>query len=290
MVFSLLILLVIAVVSCGGTGQLWQSLAAIDPGLIDWSSSQQPWGFLPFFIGWIVAGFGVVGQPHIMVRAMAIDSAEHINFARNLKTSLGLLNSISVTGIGLAARVLMPNLTTSGDPELALPYLSLELLPVVLVGLILAGLFSATISTADSQILSCSAALTQDLFPGISQSYKFAKVGTLTVTAIILAIALAGSNNVFSLVTFSWSALASGLGPLLILTVWQRSVNLPVAITMMGVGIATALIWNLGFNLSSAIYEVLPGMVAGMAVYGIAQLSENSQLSRFFVGGGKGNK
>ena len=50
-------------------------------------SSQQPWGFLPFFIGWIVAGFGVVGQPHIIIRAMAIDSAKNINFARNIKFS-----------------------------------------------------------------------------------------------------------------------------------------------------------------------------------------------------------
>ncbi|NEO62648.1 MAG: sodium/proline symporter, partial [Moorea sp. SIO4G2] len=174
-------------------------------------------------------------------------------------------------GIGLAGRVLMPDLLASGDPELALPYLSLKLLPVVLVGLMLAGLFSATMSTADSQILSCSAALTQDIFPAAAKSYQFAKVGTLTVTAVVLAIALLGNNNVFALVTFSWSALASGLGPLLILRVWQRPVNLTTAIAMMGIGIATALIWNLGLDLSSAIYEVLPGMAAGMAVYGIAQ-------------------
>ncbi|NEO91540.1 MAG: hypothetical protein F6K56_15385 [Moorea sp. SIO3G5] len=271
MIGSLLLLLVVAVASCGGVGQLWQSLAAIDPGLINWNSSQQPWGFAPFFIGWIVAGFGVVGQPHIMVRAMAIDSADNIAFARNLKAALGLVTSISAMGIGLAGRVLMPDLLASGDPELALPYLSLKLLPVVLVGLMLAGLFSATMSTADSQILSCSAALTQDIFPAAAKSYQFAKVGTLTVTAVVLAIALLGNNNVFALVTFSWSALASGLGPLLILRVWQRPVNLTTAIAMMGIGIATALIWNLGLHLSSAIYEVLPGMAAGMAVYGIAQ-------------------
>ncbi|AOY81397.1 MULTISPECIES: sodium/proline symporter [Moorena] len=271
MIGSLLVLLVVAVASCGGTGQMWQSLAAIDPALINWNYSQQPWGFAPFFIGWIVAGFGVVGQPHIMVRAMAIDSADNIAFARNLKAALGLLTSISAMGIGLAGRVLIPDLLASGDPELALPYLSLKLLPVVLVGLMLAGLFSATMSTADSQILSCSAALTQDIFPAAAQSYKFAKVGTLTVTAVVLAIALLGNNNVFALVTFSWSALASGLGPLLILRVWQRPVNFITAIAMMGIGIATALIWNLGLDLSSAIYEVLPGMAAGMAVYGIAQ-------------------
>ena len=275
MIGSLFLLLIVAIVNCGGVGTLWQSLAAIDPALIDWNPRSLPWGFLPFLIGWIVAGFGVVGQPHIMVRAMAIDSAEHIGFARNLKTGLGLVNSFSATGIGLAARVMLPDLMSSGDPELALPYLSLQLLPVVLVGLMLAGLFSATMSTADSQILSCSAALTQDIFPTAAQSYRLAKLGTLTVTAVILAIALAGNNNVFTLVTFSWSALASGLGPLLILRVWQQPVNLPTAIAMMGIGIVTALVWNLGLNLSSAIYEVLPGMAAGLAVYGIAQFLAN---------------
>ncbi len=274
MIGSLLLLLVVAVVNCGGVSNLWQSLAAINPALIDLNARSLPWGFIPFFVGWIVAGFGVVGQPHIMVRAMAIDSAEHIAFARNLKTSLGLINSISATGIGLAARVILPDLMTSGDPELALPYLSLELFPVVLVGLMLAGLFSATMSTADSQILSCSAALSQDIFPNTAGSYKLAKIGTLSVTAVILAIALAGDNNVFALVTFSWSALASGLGPLLVLRVWGRSLNLSTAIAMMITGIATALIWNLGFELSGAMYEVFPGMAAGIAVYGIAQLSQ----------------
>ena len=281
MLGSLLLLLVVAVASCGGIGNLWQSLAAIDPALVSWDSSGQPWGFLPFFIGWIVAGFGVVGQPQIMVRAMAIDSAEHIDFARNLKIFLGSLNSICAMGIGLAARVLMPELLTAGDPELALPYLSLELLPVVLVGLMLAGLFSATISTADSQILSCSAALTQDIFPATAQSYKLAKIGTLSVTAVILAIALVGNNNVFALVTFSWSVLASGLGPLLVLRVWQRPVNLATAITMMIAGISAALIWNLVLNWSGAIYEVLPGMAAGMIVYIIGQFVSNSKLFRF---------
>ena len=142
---------------------------------------------------------------------------------------------------------------------------------MVLVGLMLAGLFSASMSTADSQILSCSAALTQDIFPDIAKSYKLAKLGTLTVTAIILALALIGDNNVFALVTFSWSALASGLGPLLILRVWQQEVNPSAAISMMLVGIASALFWNLGLQLSDAVYEVLPGMAAGMAVYGIAR-------------------
>ncbi len=281
MIGSLLLLLTVAVMNCGGMEELWRSLSTIDPSLIDWTPRNQPLGFLPFLLGWVVAGFGVVGQPHIMVRAMAIDSAKNLDFARNLKTGLGLITSVSAMGVGLTARVLLPNLMTTGDPELALPYLSLELLPVILVGLMLAGLFSATISTADSQILSCSAALTQDLFPNLANSYSWAKLGTLGVTGGILAIALIGDNNVFALVTFSWSSLASGLGPLLVLQVWQRPVTVATAMAMMGVGIAMALIWKLGLNLSGVIYEVFPGMVAGMGVYGLSQVLNHFKLSRF---------
>lgn len=267
MIGSLLLLLVVAIANCGGLAGFWTQLAAIDPELVSLSPQDLEWGFLPFLIGWVVAGFGVVGQPHILVRAMAIDSAKNIGFARDIKVICGLFTSFSAMGVGMAARVLLPDLLTNGDPELALPYLALELLPAILVGLMLAGLFAATISTADSQILSCSAALTQDLFPGLAHSYKYAKLGTLTVTLIILSIALAGDDNVFALITFSWSILASGLGPLLILRVWQKSVITPVAIAMMLGGIAAALFWKLGLNLSGVVYEVLPGMAAGGIIY-----------------------
>ena len=272
MILSLLVLCIVSLLACGGLTELWVKLNAIDPTLTNWMPTNLPWGFFPYFLGWLVSGLGVVGQPHVLVRAMAIDSADNIALARNIKLVCGLMNSATAFGIGLTARVLLPELMTSGDPELALPNLSIELLPAVLVGLMLAGLFSAAISTADSQILSCSAALSQDLVPSGSNSYRKAKIATLAVTAFVLAIALITNNSVFALVIFSWSVLACALGPLLVLRVWQKPLRVPVAITMMITGIVVAIIWNKGFNLSSAIHEVLPGMAAGFIVYGIANL------------------
>ncbi|NJK36319.1 MAG: sodium/proline symporter [Oscillatoriales cyanobacterium RM2_1_1] len=267
MMISLLILSTVALVNCGGFQSLWIQLMAIDSDLINWNPESLQFGFIPFFLGWIGAGFGVVGQPHIVVRAMAINSSQNIAFARDLKLLLATVNSCCAIVIGIAARVLLPDLLNTGDPELALPYLSLELLPGFLVGLMMAGLFSATISTADSQILSCSAALTQDIFPQGAKSYRWIKIGTLTVTAIVLAIALIDNNSVFSLITFSWSALAAGLGPLLIVRVLQKPVTTGIAIAMMLSGILMAFIWNLGLGLSGAVYEVLPGMLSGTCVY-----------------------
>ncbi|MUG98297.1 sodium/solute symporter [Scytonema sp. UIC 10036] len=272
MIASLLLLLTVAIAKCGGIGELWTKLSSIDSQLVNLNPKNLPLGFVPFFIGWIVAGFGVVGQPHILVRAMAIDSPNNINRALNIKTICALINSFSAIGIGLTARVLLPGLMTGGDPELALPYLAGELLPAIFVGLMLSGVFAATMSTADSQILCCSAAITQDIFPQFANSYRLVKLGTLTVAMIVLSIALAGDNNVFLFVTFSWSALASALGPLLMLRVWQFPITTPVAILMMVAGIAAALSWNLVLKLSPIVYEVLPGMVAGMLVYLIARI------------------
>jgi sodium/proline symporter len=272
MIGSLLLLLAISIIKCGGFNGVLTQLAEIDPALVNLSPADLPLGFIPFFIGWAVAGFGVVGQPHIMVRAMAIDNADNVAKARNIKVIAGFIAAFASLGVGLTARVLLPNLLDNGgDAELTLPLLSLELLPVALVGLMLAGIFSATMSTADSQILSCSAALTQDIFPEFAHSYKIVKLGTLTVTAIVFVIALFGSQSVFFLVTFAWSALASALGPLFMVRVLQQPINKIVAVAMMIVGISTAIIWGTNPELKKLVYEVLPGMTAGILVYLIAR-------------------
>ena len=269
MIGALVLLLVFTIIAGGGVGNLYSDLGQIDTNLVALFPSDLAWGFLPFFIGWLVAGFGAVGQPHIVVRAMALDSADNMNKARDIRTICGIITAFAAIAIGLAGRVLIPNLA---DSELALLDLSQELLPGILVGVMLAGLFAATISTADSQILSCSAALTQDLLPGLAKSYKFAKIGTLIVTIIVLIIALANNDSVFGLITFAWSILASGLGVLLILRSLEKPILTPVAIAMMLVGIFVSMYWKLGLELSGAVYEVFPGMAAGFLVYAIASL------------------
>ena len=277
MIAALLILLVVTISAGGGVNGIYANLGDIDPNLVKLFPTDLAWGFVPFFVGWLVAGFGSVGQPHIVVRAMAIDSADNMGKARDIRTICGLITAFAAISIGLAGRVLLPSLN---DPELALLDLSQNLLPGILVGVILAGLFAATISTADSQILSCSAALTQDLFPGLARSYKYAKIGTLVVTVIVLVIALASNDSVFNLITFAWSILASGLGVLLILRSFELPVATPTAIAMMLVGIFVSMFWKLGLGLSGAVYEVFPGMAAGFLVYAIAAVFTPSKTAR----------
>ena len=266
MLGSMVLLLFVAEENIGGFGTLWSRLIEIDPNLVNFIPQGLEFGFAAYLMGWMFAGFGVVGQPHIMVRAMVIDDADHLVKARRVYFLWYVMFSAACIAVGLTARVLLVS-RLDFDAELALPALSVELLPSVLVGLILAGLFSATMSTADSQILSCSAAVTQDMFPRWRNSYWIAKAGTLGVAALVLGIALAGSANVFSLVVLAWSALAAALGPLMVVRAFRWPVDTRTGLSMILAGLASMLFWRYGLGLSASIFEGLPGMLAGFLIY-----------------------
>lgn len=252
----------------GGIGGAWQALGEI-PGYLD---PFPPNLLLPgttgatlFVAGWLFAGMSVIGQPHIMVRFMALDSARHLARTRMWYYGFYVIFYSMAAGVGLLSRLLLPDLGDL-DPELALPTMALELLPPVAVGVVLAGIFAATMSTADSLVLSCSSALTHDLLPRRIERPAELKFVTVLVVALALAIALNGTQSVFVLVILSWSALASAFGPLL----WVHARGFRVgewqAIAMMVAGLGAALAWRwLGWQ--DMVYEGMPGMLAGWATF-----------------------
>jgi sodium/proline symporter len=277
MFISMLLLMIVGLNQIGG----WNGLSThLDAQLLSlWPSTPQ-FGLFMFIIGWVFAGFGVIGQPHVMVRAMSIDSVDHMGTARRVYVTWNAIFAIAAIAVGLIARACLPDLIegfqlAEFDAELALPQMAQALLPDVVVGLCLAGLFAATMSTADSQILSCSAVLTEDLFPTKNQSYVRMKLATAFVTAIALGIALYAialersgqESGVFQLVVLAWAALAAGLGPVLVLRCFGYDLSENSSVLMMISGIGGVLIWRYGLQLNGAIYDVLPGMFCSIVVY-----------------------
>jgi sodium/proline symporter len=129
MMVAMMMLLVIAVVSCGGIKGLWQQLRQIDPTLVDPIPQGLEFGFGLFMLSWLVAGIGVVGQPHIMIRAMVLNDASKMGTTRNIYAISYVVFSTAAVLVGLSARVLLPGLIDGGDPELALPQMAIALLP-----------------------------------------------------------------------------------------------------------------------------------------------------------------
>lgn len=267
-----------AVVARGGLEAVVEEMGAI-PGFLDWTPKELlvpggP-GLALFVLGWLFAGVSVIGQPHVMIRFMALDDLRHLAEARAWYYGYFVLFYGLATAVGMIARLELPELAAL-DPELALPTMSVALLHPAMVGVVLAGIFAATMSTADSLVLACSAALTSDL-PKRSLTRPWqAKAATAGITGFALWIAVSGHRSVFDLVVLSWSTLACTFAPLLIVSVLGRRIGERTAIAMLAGGVAVALAWRaLGWH--AAVYEGLPGIGVGTVIGLLASRPGRSQ-------------
>lgn len=274
MIGAMGLMLTRALAEIGGWSALAPALRGVSPEFMNWFPTDLTYGgwFGPviFVLGWLFAGAAVIGQPHIMVRFMAMNDPNRMWRVRGYYYGWFIAFYAMTICVGLAARLLLPEVADF-DAELALPTLARELLHPALTGLVLAGLFAATISTADSQILSCTAAITRDFPWKAFRTYAATKLATVFVTALALAIALGRNESVFALVLIAWSALASAFGPLMIVYSLNRRPAEGLALTMMAAGLATVLGWRwLGWD-QTVVYEVMPGMLSGLLVFAVGQ-------------------
>lgn len=266
MLFGMVLLCIAAIVNLGSPWTLAEELQRIDPALLDWTPDNLAFGTGAFILGWVAAGIGAIGQPHILVRTIALRSPEDIPAARRVYFGWYLPFAVLTVTIGLYARVLLAG--DLSDPELTLPIMAQVFLPEVLTGMVLAAIFAATLSTADSMLLSCSAAISQDLIPRFGQSYVRTKIGTLGITLVVLGVALVAPANVFTLVVFAWSALGGTLGPVIVLRVMNAHLSQTTALVMMLSGFVTLVAWQaLGY--SEAMYELLPALAVSFGVYAL---------------------
>lgn len=277
MVGSLIMIVGISLSHIGGFGEMFTQLEAIDPKLSSLTSDDYRFGFLLFVLGWVFSGVGILGQPHLMVRFMVLDKVE--NAKKTLLYYLAMVSSSTLlcTFAALCARLLVAD-SVGDDPELALPAIAAEFMPPVLAGLFLAGLFAAAMSTADSLVLSSSAALTHDAVPKYKDNALWNKVGTIFIASLALGIALMDNASVFKLVTFAWSVMSAGFAPLILVYTFNQKLTQAQALVMMVAGIAVALIWEIQ-GLSNDIYNAFPGIMAGLILFGIFKIY-NSKLKK----------
>ena len=276
MLFSMALLMMVAVALTGGFASFWQALEEVGPNYTSLFPESlyglPPIAMLLFFVGgFIFGGYGVSGQPHIMVRFMSMNSAKDMPRFRLYYYSWSAVFSMLAIGCGLAARIVLPD-SVSFDAELALPNLSIQILPEILIGFMLAGIFAATMSTADSQILSCSATLAHDFLPEEKdQKIRRDRISIAFITGMAMLTALYAPGNVFSIVLLSWAGSAAAFAPLLTIYVLGGRPSEKLALLMIAASLGTLLLWR-ALGLQSVVYEAAPGILAGLAVYAIASL------------------
>lgn len=265
MVISMLFLLVAAVGHLGGLDAVVDQAQAID-GFLSLSPTDLDvpgwYGIVAFIVGWMFAGSAALGQPHIVSRFLALKETRQMNRVRLWYYAYYILFYSFATCVGLLSRLYFTH-GADFDAEMALPDMARDLLPGWLAGLMLAGIFSATMSTADSLVLSCSSALTQDLPNKPIETKGLIKLATASTTVFALLIAVTSNQSVFSLVVWAWGTLGAAFVPVLMMQILNRRLSARQMLVVSVLGVLATVVWKF-HGYPGSFYEGAFGMVVGL--------------------------
>ena len=127
-------------------------------------------------------------------------------------------------------------------------------------------------STADSQVLACTAAITDDVRPQWNQDHKTTKRVTLVVAAFATLISLVGQgfpgfgDSVFALVVLAVYGLGGIFVPLILIRMTGYEPDTTHSISMMLAAMFTVVAWSI-LGLGDEIFPSVPGMGAAFAVH-----------------------
>lgn len=229
-------------------------------------------------LGGLSWGLGYLGQPHLVIRYMAIRNSKEVRIARKIAIAWALPGITGAFMVGIVALLYFgPEYFQTVDPEQSMPKLANELLHPILAGLFISGAVAAMMSTADSQLLVSTSAVTEDLGIGFTTKKKrFGAVTNSRIFTVILGLIAYGiaifsqytGKTIFGVVSYAWSGLGSAFGPALVMTLWWDKTTRKGIIAGLLVGFLTTIIWANIPELKSMVTERLTSFVfAFLAVY-----------------------
>ena len=296
MIVGSMILCWIALGEVGGFSGMNSGLESQDTALTNIMPPDLMFGFSLWVFAFLLGGLAVAGQPQVVSRVMTLGSEKDRKQAMVWFFVWQTPFIILMTFVGLSSRVLFPK-ADSFDPELGLPMLAMDTMPAIGVGMILASIFAATMSTADSQVLACTAAITDDIKPKWREDHKTTKKVTLVVAAFATAISVGGlyvpgGDSVFKLVVLAVYGLGSIFVPLLIIRWMGYKPDSTHTIIMMVSAFTAVMLWSLlpaimdwkSVASADGVFPSVPGMGAAFAAHFIMNAMRTpdvSSLGRF---------
>ena len=277
MFVALVLVPLVAVDHLGGFSSVLSQVTAVNANFIDPfvdANTAQAVSVLGI-ISLLSWGFGYFGQPHIIVRFMAIRSVKDIKAARRIGMSWMLITIIGAVMTGMVGIAYVANTKmTLADPETIFIVFSQFLFHPLISGFLLAAILAAIMSTISSQLLVTSSSLTEDFYKAFvkrdASQKELVLVGRLSVLAVALvAIALAydRDSSILSLVSNAWAGFGAAFGPLVVLSLYWQRMTFAGALSGIISGAATVLFWiyapvlENGATLSSLVYEIVPGVI-----------------------------
>ena len=237
-------------------------------------------------------GLGYFGQPHIIVRFMAIRSVREIKIARRIGMSWMIISLTGAIAVGLVGAAYIKSIGGNlSDPETIFIFLSNTLFDPLVSGFLLAAILAAIMSTISSQLLVTSCSLTEDIYHTFlrrkANDTELVLVGRFCIVAVaLLAIFLAHDrdSSILSLVSNAWAGFGAAFGPVVLLSLFWARMTRQGALAGIVVGASAVLLWIYGgFTInnqtpSDYIYEIVPGFFAGViAIVSVSLLTKSEQ-------------
>lgn len=265
MVTALVIVPIVILTSVGSVPEAFSLIEGRDPNLLSlWEGTT--------FVGVISLlawGLGYFGQPHILVRFMAIEKVKQLHSARRIGITWMVFTMVGAMSVGLFGIAYMEkNGQSIQDAETIFIYFSQVLFHPFVGGFLLSAILAAVMSTISSQLLVTSSSMTEDFYKAFLRKDASQKellitsrVSVLVVAVIALLLSLNPQDSILNLVGHAWAGFGSAFGPLVLLSLlWKRTTR-NGAIAGMLVGGLTVLLWIYIDHAYSEWYAMIPGFI-----------------------------
>ncbi|MFQ3226330.1 MAG: SSS family solute:Na+ symporter [Lentimonas sp.] len=288
MMLALVIMPLVILTAGEGEGLVATSerLTAIDPNFLSLFDGLTFFGFLSA-IGW---GLGYFGQPHIIVRFMAVRSVADVARARNIGMSWMTISVIGAVSLGIFGRAYVERSgVVMNDPETIFIVLAGLLFHPLVTGCLYAALLAAIMSTISSQLLVSSSSLTEDFYRLFmnkkASEAHLVTVGRVSVVLVGVIAALMADDpdsKILKLVSNAWAGFGAAFGPLIILSLTWKKMSGTGAVAGMLTGAVTVIVWiSMGWSSSflggPGIYEIIPGFIfAWLAIVLVSRVTQTT--------------
>ncbi|CAI8229843.1 MAG: Osmoregulated proline transporter OpuE [Glaciecola sp. HTCC2999] len=276
MFIALILVPTVVVFDLGGITATINTVNAIDPNFFSLFMAVGSTESISLIaiISLMAWGLGYFGQPHIIVRFMALKSVKDMPTARRIGMSWMIIALVGALTTGLFGMAYAnANQLKVDDPETIFIILSQLLFHPLIAGFLLAAILAAIMSTISSQLLVTSSSLVNDIYEVVlrknapqTELVLASRLAVLLVAIVAIFLALGENKSILSLVSNAWAGFGAAFGPIILLSLYRQDISKTAALAGILSGTITILIWmNIpygdGQTLSSWMFELVPGFI-----------------------------
>ncbi|PED42347.1 sodium/proline symporter PutP [Bacillus cereus] len=268
MFIALVLVPIVAFTDVGGITETFNTIKQVDASHLDMFKGTTILGIISF-LAW---GLGYFGQPHIIVRFMAITSIKDLKTSRRIGIgwmTISIIGAMLTGLIGIAYYA--KNNTTLQDPEMVFVTFSNILFHPYITGFLLSAILASIMSSISSQLLVISSAVTEDFYKTFfrrnasdKELVFIGRLSVLVVAMIAVVLAYHPSDTILTLVGYAWAGFGSAFGPAILLSLYWKRTNKWGVLAGMIVGAVVVIAWVQIPSLKAIMYEMVPGFFCSL--------------------------